>query len=89
MGLNLLRHLLNEHVAVLTTSKTLLATESGEYVEAPYTVEGLLIDYDEDYLLIGEPPEIVNREQIVSIKLIDPIASAMDDGDRPKPSEMN
>ena len=83
----MIKKLLNDFV----TSSVIIATDlrqsvqlaNGEIHEVPLVVEGILLDFDKDFLLIGsnsnpEDVELINRQMVVSIKPIDLMAEEMD-----------
>jgi hypothetical protein len=55
----------------------------GEVTDIPVMVEGILLDFDKSFILIGgatnpEEVELINRQSIVSIKPVNPMQSQMD-----------
>ena len=71
---DLLKEFLGEAVSILTGTKGLVETAAGELAEAPFTIEGMLTDYDDKFILLTSPinpPELVKITKIVSIRLLD------------------
>lgn len=91
----LLLDFLGEAVSVVTdaTSDMLHETSEGlEPLSITYVAEGVLLDYDDDFLLLGDernitPPELVNRNRVVSVKLTDKLESVLKD--RPPIDELS
>lgn len=84
----LLADFISERVNVMLTSKNAVMLDSGEIAEVPMIIEGIFIDYDDEFILLGfegvDAPELVDRRRIVSIKLGDRFSEVMADPSKPK-----
>jgi hypothetical protein len=89
----LLDHFLNETVYVTTDLMSAVQLETGEMVEAPLILEGILLDYDASYFLVGQDNrdnlEIIRRDRVVGIKQISETDEVMEDVSKPERSGMN
>lgn len=66
----MLKHFVGEYILILTSST--MVVEGKEHAEeVPVVFEGVLIDYDDNYLMIGTsedaPAELVNRDMVLRI----------------------
>ena len=90
---DVLREFLGEDVVVLTTTLTATTSAEGELLELPVIVEGNLVDYSEDWVLVALPgsgrPKAVNRDHVVSIELYDETMDSLLDPNRPEIKDMN
>lgn len=84
----LLTDLVSETVSIMLTSKNAVLLDNGEVAEVPVVLEGIFIDFDDDFLLLGydgaEAPELVDRRRIVTIKIADKFSEVMTDPSKPK-----
>lgn len=89
----LLADLLTEEVSIVTDMHSAVMTEGGDLAEVPFMVEGMFVDYDDKYLLIASnehsPPELVNRDRVVSIKVVDKLDEIMSDPSKPSKGSLN
>jgi hypothetical protein len=88
----LMNELLTENVSVVTTLVNAVMTEDGQMAEIPHTVEGILIDYDVDFIMLADKngvPELISRPHVVTIKVIDTMEEHMQDPARPKDDKLN
>lgn len=79
---DLLKEFLGEAVSILTETRGLVETSGGDLAEASFTVEGMLTDYDDSFILLttpAGPPELVKITKIVSIRLLDEPEDAFPD----------
>lgn len=91
---NLLTQFLTEFMVIyLSDAKTTIQSESGELAEIPLIVEGVLWDFDSEYLLIGDDRKVqfslINRDLIAKIDIVDRTADVMNDPSRPSTEDMN
>lgn len=90
---SLLLDLLAEDVAVYTTQRISVQTESGEMAEIPHILEGVFVDFDEEWVLIDRPEGVtlVNRDRIIDISRVSnsAVVAAMDDPGKPDKGSMN
>lgn len=93
MSTDLLQDFLGDEVSVLTDMKSAVETPDGNVAEIPLIIEGIILDYDEEYLLIGSTesstPELIHRDHIVNIKIIDHVLEELRDPSRPDKKDMN
>ena len=80
----LLKDYVSENVVIATNLKQTLQTETGEMAEIPVIIEGILVDFDDTWVLLGnvnnvDDTELININLIGSIKPIDPMQDAIDD----------
>jgi hypothetical protein len=84
----MLKRLLNDLITfevVLTTNlKQTIQLANGEVTEVSLIVEGILLDYDREYLLMcsvfdPEDLELIQKAVVVSIKRVDKHKQKMDD----------
>lgn len=84
----LLGDFISEQVNIMLTSKNAVMLDNGEIAEVAVIIEGFLIDFDDDFLLLGyegaDAPELVDRRRVVTIKLADRYAEVMTDPTKPK-----
>jgi len=91
---NLLNQFLTEFVVIyLIEAKTPTQTEGGEYIEVPMIVEGVVWDYDEDWLLLGDDRKVqftlINRDLIAKMDIVDREAELLNDPNKPEIENMN
>lgn len=89
---NLLTQLLTETVIVyLANLVTTVSMEDGSMVEHPMIVDGILMDFDSDFILldINGSVSVINIDSIAKIDLLDAASVAMGDVDRPDRGSMN
>lgn len=88
----LLSDFVTEAVQVTTDISTVAYNEAGEMIEVPLAVEGILVDFDDEFILMGsegdELPELINRNHVVAVRLIDRISVMMSDPNKPPVGEM-
>jgi hypothetical protein len=89
----LLNEFLGEEVIIMTDMITAVETPSGELAEIPLVIEGILTDYDEEFVLISATgttiPELIRKTKIVNLRISDNIQQVMDDPGRPPKDGMN
>jgi hypothetical protein len=89
----LLDQLLNERVYITTDLTSAIQMPEGELVEAPLIVEGVILDYDCEFLLVGQlgrdSLELIRRDRVVGVKQISEDQEIFDDPNRPDRGEMN
>lgn len=89
----LLQEFLSELVAVTTTINNAVMTETGDMAEIPVVLEGTLLDFDEDYLLIGghpgESPKLISRSHVLAVEVVDQFEEVMRDPNKPPAGDMN
>jgi hypothetical protein len=91
---SLLDEFLTEYCVFYCTEPiTTIQTSEGELAEVPLVVEGVLWDYDPDFLLVGDEAKlsfsILSRKYIAKIDIIDKRSEAMMDPNRPAKDSMN
>lgn len=89
----LLDQFINENVYITTDLHSVVQMPEGEVVEAPLIIEGVMLDYDASYLLIGQlgrdSLELIRRDKVVGIKQAITLADeVMEDPDKPNKNEM-
>lgn len=71
----LLNDFLAEEVTIVIDLYSTAATADGEMVEIPLVKTGLLVDFDDTFVLIAatphSPPELIGRGHIIAISLSD------------------
>lgn len=89
----LLDEFLNELCQINTGATAAIQTPDGEVVEVPMMIEGTLLDYDSEFLLVGQSGrdalELVRRESVIGIKQISENEQIMELGPRPPDEELN
>lgn len=91
---NLLDNFISEVVTIyLSEGSTSVQTQDGDVAEIPLVVEGVLWDYDYDFLLVGDEQKVtfslVNREFVIKVDLLDRKMEAMLDPSKPDTESMN
>ena len=90
---SLLVQFLNEHVNITLDSKTAIQMESGEVVEVQMVTEGIILDYDDDFVLLGQlgkdGVELISRQLVLGVKIVDLNEALTNDPDRPDRENMN
>ncbi len=90
---SLLKEFLSERVNILTNVLQTVQMDNGELAEMPLILEGIFIDFDNDWVLLaadeGVPPELVARKEIVSIRIVDLLAEATQSIESPQKKDMN
>lgn len=70
----LLDQFLNEKVLITLDAHTVLQVSENETVEGPMMVQGVFLDYDQSFLLLGQEGrdaiEIIKRESVLGIRQI-------------------
>ena len=66
---SLLADFVGTEIVVFTTQRATIQTAEGELAEINYSVDGLFIDYDDEFLLLerSDGPSLVSRTKIVDI----------------------
>jgi hypothetical protein len=89
----LLDDFLGEEVVITTTLMAAVQTENGDMAEVPHGIEGVLVDFDDEFILVGSnfqaTPQIVNRYYVLSVSLVDQTSEVMFDPSKPKITDMN
>lgn len=90
----LLDQFLNERVYITTDLHSAVQMPEGEMVEAPLIIEGIILDYDSEFLLLGQMGrdslEVIRRDRVIGIKQISDTQEVFDDPERPEnPEDMN
>lgn len=89
---SLLVQFLNEHVNITLDSKTAIQMESGEVVEVQMVVDGVLLDFDDEFILLGQEGkdgvELISRQLVLGMKVVDLIETMMDPS-KPSRDDMN
>lgn len=80
----LLTDFLTFNVVIATDMRQSVQMANGDIAEIPLVVEGVLLDFDKDFILLGansdpDDVELLNRDMIVSIKPVDLMKQEMDD----------
>lgn len=94
MKKDLLRDFISERVSVVTGLKTAIMTDGGEVAEIPLICDGVLVDYDDVFLMLEDVdkqlPSLVRIDQVVKLELADAVEAAaiMDMPGRPKKDDM-
>lgn len=90
---SLLVQFLNEHVNITLDSKTAIQMESGEVVEVQMVVDGVLLDFDDEFILLGQEGkdgvELISRQLVLGMKVVDLSEALVNDPDRPDRENMN
>jgi hypothetical protein len=90
---SLLVQFLNEHVNITLDSKTAIQMESGEVVEVSMIADGVMLDFDDDFVLLGQEGkdsvELISRQLVLGVKTVDVSDITMNDPDRPDRENMN
>lgn len=90
----LLDNFLESLVQITTGQTAAVQGPDGEMLELPLAIEGTLLDYDSEYLLLGQAGrdalELVRRDSVLGIKEISEEEMMMTgDGQKPPFGEMN
>lgn len=86
----LLSDFLGENVYVLTDSKTAVSTQDGDIAELTLTIEGVMLDFDDQWVILNTSEgghELIRKDCIVSVR----VANATDNvlADAPDRRDMN
>lgn len=89
----LLTAFLKEKIHVTTSLLSAIQLPDGEVVEAPWALEGFLLDHDETFILIGQDDndalELVAIQHIVALKQVTEADEIMRDPNKPSIDGMN
>jgi hypothetical protein len=70
----LLDQFLNEKVLITLNVHTAMQVSEAETVEGPMMVQGIFLDYDNSFLLVGQEGrdaiEIIKRDSILGIRIV-------------------
>lgn len=92
-SLDLLTGFLTDKLHVTTKLKSTVQLNDGEFAEVPLILEGFLLDFDEDFIMMGQTEtdglELVARDSIAFIKQVVPEEQVMNDPNRPPREEMS
>jgi hypothetical protein len=90
---SLLTQFLSEHLSITLDSKTSIQMGSGEVVDVQMLLDGTLIDFDDEFLMLGQPGseavELVKRDLILGLRIIDDNDTVMNDPTKPDKGSMN
>lgn len=85
-----LNETINDHVKITTSGRTLIQTRAGELIEIPHIIEGMLIDYDELFLIVVQNNQDrltkIARGKVVTIEPYEPqqpVEPEADEDDEP------
>jgi hypothetical protein len=88
----LLDQFYNEKVLITTDISNTIQLPEGELAEVPLMLEGMLLDYDADFLLIGaegrDAIELIRRDNVISIKQVNAEMEVLNNF-RPGDEELN
>lgn len=89
----LLDEFLKEQVYVTTDLLSVVHLPDGELVQAPLVIEGIILDYDADFLLLGhigkDTIELIKRANVVGVKQTSQAQEILDDPSTPRIGDMN
>jgi hypothetical protein len=89
----LLTAFLKDKVHITTNLLSAIQLPDGEVVEAPWALEGYLLDHDETFILIGQDDndalELIAIDKIVAVKQVFMADEIMKDPNKPSVEGMN
>jgi len=91
---SLLTQFLTEHINITLDSKTTIQMETGEVVDVQMLVDGILVDFDDEFLMLGQEGkdgvELIKRDLVLGVRIVDPNEIIMNDASKPSsPEDMN
>jgi hypothetical protein len=91
---SLLDEFLTEYcIFYLIEAQSSIQSESGEVIDVPYTVDGILWDYDDDWMIISDDQQVnfslLRKKSVAKIDIISEKTKAMSDPSKPSPQDMN
>lgn len=89
----LLTAFIKDKLHITTSLMSAIELPNGEVVEAPWALEGILLDFDEMFLLLGQQDsdalELIALDKIVAMKQVSDADEVMRDPQKPHTGDMN
>ena len=92
---SLLDEFLTERISVLTNVNQTVQLEDNQVADVPLILTGILVDYDEEFLLIAQEdsveslPELISRAQVISVRIEVDNVTLVADPNTPQKKDMN